>query len=299
MRSESFESRELARQASNSPRDGFIHSGSVLLHYLDWDGAGLPLFFLHGFGLTAHTWDAVCGSLAPEFRCIALDLRGHGDSEWSADGSYPLEDRLADIRAMVADLRLGPFVLVGHSMSGLHAIAYAADRSESLASLAIVDTGPRLAPRSGSRRIDDLVRADPYGDSVDEFVERAMRSQPQRDRDSVRRALLQSLRQMPDGRWTWKYDRRFLDSSRTAPADFEKTQELVRAQFGAVGCPTLVIRGGRSDLFLEEDALAMIPLLRNGRLVTIPDAGHTVQGAQPRAFAETLRTFLKDDVRSG
>ncbi len=276
------------------PHDGFVTSGLVRLHYLDWDGAGMPLLFLHGFGLTAHTWDAVCGALAPDHRCIALDQRGHGDSDWSADGTYPVEDRVVDIRAIVRHLRLSPLVLVGHSMGGAAAISYAVDHPRDLAGLVIIDTGPRLAPRSGSRRIGEFVTTHAVANSFDEFVERALRADPRSDPERVRRTLSHNLRQLPDGRWTWKYDRRRFGT--TARIDFAQSQERLRSLLSAVPSPTLVVRGETSDTFLAEDALAMLPLLKRGHLVTVPRAGHMVHGAQPQLLAQAIRSFVHELV---
>src|SRR2546423_7194822 len=108
------------------PADHDIVVDGMRLHYLDWGCKGPPLLFLHGGCLTAHSWDLVCLALHHEYHCIALDQRGHGDSEWSPTLDYGPEAHVRDIRGLVAKVALTMPVLVGQSMGGLNAITYAA-----------------------------------------------------------------------------------------------------------------------------------------------------------------------------
>ncbi len=87
-------------------------------HYLDWGGDGEVILFLHGGGLTAHTWDVLCLALRDEYHCLALDQRGHGDSEWSADLEYGIDEHAADIQAFVDELGSRTLTLVGQSLEG-------------------------------------------------------------------------------------------------------------------------------------------------------------------------------------
>jgi len=258
----------------------------VRLHLLDWDGDARPdALFLHGGGLTAHTWDVVCDELRDRVRPLALDLRGHGDSEWSPDGHYPLEAHVADLESAMADLVLKDFVLVGMSLGGLVALAYAGRHPRTLAALILVESGPEMRR---SERLRDFMAADAEADSFDEFVDRAAAFNPLRDREHLRRSLRYALRRTPDGKWTWKYDRRILERGT------EDVLPRARALWDAarsVDCPALVIRGGKSDIFLDEDAAELARVLR-GEWVRIEGAGHTVQGDRPYDTANALRAFL-------
>src|SRR5215469_17286692 len=96
------------------------------LHYLDWGTAGRPpIVFLHGGGLNAHTWDIVCLMLRRDYRCVALDQRGHGDSEWEPTADYSFESQIRDIEGFVERLGFEQSLLIGHSMGGFAAMGYA------------------------------------------------------------------------------------------------------------------------------------------------------------------------------
>jgi pimeloyl-ACP methyl ester carboxylesterase len=290
----------LEHEFSTTPLDGSLPGPGVRLHYLDWGGDSTPtLLFVHGFGLTAHTWDVVCDLLHVQNRCIAIDQRGHGDSEWSPDGAYPIEHRVADLES-VADQLLGetPCVLVGHSLGGNVSLRYAGLHPERLVGLVIVDTGPRVRQRSGNNRVRNFAMDSPVADSVEDFVERSMAFNPRRDRERLRRSLLFNLRQTPEGKWTWKYDRRLAGGGAAAqtPEEFGRAQSELVGIAQRIDLPTLVVHGDESDVYAAEDAEAFTRHLARGRLVGIPGAGHTVQGDQPYALAAALRTFVDEDV---
>src|SRR3954452_6221022 len=265
----------------------------IRLHYLDWGGDGAPpVVLLHGGCLTAHTWDFVCEALRDEVRCVALDQRGHGDSEWSPTGDYATEAFVSDLAALIDHLGLHRPVLVGQSLGGMNAIAYAAAHRErdALAGLVLVDVGGEVE-WSGGDRIVDFVRGPAVLESVDAFVERARHFNPTRDPESLRRSLLHNLRELPDGRWTWKYDHRGMVAGASG---MRAKIATMRAHIPALSCPTLVVRGARSDVLSAEAARAVVEELADGRLATVPDAGHTVQGDNPDDLAAVLRAFLAE-----
>jgi esterase len=272
------------------PASHHVVLGGMRLHYLDWGGSGTPLLFLHGGGLTAHTWDLVCLALRSRGRCLALDQRGHGDSEWSPGLEYATDAHVRDLEALIEHLGLERPVLVGQSMGALNAFAHAARRADALMGLVLVDMTPDVRLQ-GAKRICDFVTAPAELDSVDAFVERAMEFNPARDPRLLRRSLLHNLRRLPSGKWTWKYDRRAMTRE-----NFERVRgevSAVRERLGAVSCPTLVVRGERSDVVSSESAAALADALPRGEWTSIPDAGHTVQGDNPSALAIALGAFLR------
>lgn len=295
-------------QFIGEPKPGDVLGDGVRLSYLDWGPApGPTILFLHGGGLTGHTWDVVCDLLHREYRCICLELRGHGDSEWSREGHYSLEHHAADLDRAVVALGLERFVLVGMSLGGSTSLMWAAKRSRLLRGLVLVDTGPRQlrAPSEGMRRMVDFVGADEAA-PFEEFVERAVRFNPLRNRERLRRSLRFSLRPLPDGRWTWKYDPRIRQRFNVvvSAADEHRREMEVRNRrlwdaAAAVECPTLVVRGGSSDIYSDEDAERTAATLRAGRWLRIEGAGHTVQGDRPYELTAVLREFLANDVRAG
>ena len=272
------------------PREADLLANGIRLHYLDWGAtARRSILFLHGGGLTAHTWDLVCLALRPRFHCYALDLRGHGDSEWSPNMQYGLDAYAQDVEGVAQALELRDFVLVGMSLGGLTALAYAGQHAALLRLLVVVDVGPTVRPE-GARRIRDFMLESDELDSVDEFVERAMRFNPRRNRELLRRSLMHNLRQLPNGKWTWKYDRRHRQSRDDPHAD-RRRQELWN-DVAKITCPTVVVRGEKSDVFTLEDAAALATALADGRWVEVRGAGHTVQGDNPRGLLEACEPFL-------
>jgi pimeloyl-ACP methyl ester carboxylesterase len=273
------------------PEEHDVVVNGVRLHYLDWGGDGRPaLLFLHGGGLTAHTWDLVCLALRADYRCLALDQRGHGDSEWSPNLEYGPDAHARDIAAFV-ELVLGPErpVLIGHSMGGMNAMTLAVGSAE-LAGLVLVDVGPEIRA-DAARGVAEFIMRDAELDSVEDFVERAQAFNPSRDPRLLRRSLLHNLRQLPDGRWTWKYDRRGM-----TPQSFAALRgrlEDLRRDATRIPCPTLVVRGARSSFFSDEDAARFAGTLPRGEWTRVEDAGHTVQGDNPRGLVEVLRAFLE------
>jgi pimeloyl-ACP methyl ester carboxylesterase len=262
-------------------------------HYLDWGTRGLPpMLFLHGGGLNVHTWDLVCASLKPERHCLALDQRGHGDSEWSPVMDYATESHAEDLGAFVDHLGLERFVLVGMSLGGANALAWAGSHSERLAALVLVDVGPEVR-QAGVRKIAAFTSEATPLDSIEDFVAKALAFNPRRDATLLRRSLLHNLRRMPDGKWMWKYDQRHRARA-LDPAAAGRRRDLLWSAVAKVSCPTLVVRGAESDVFHDEDAARLSGALSHGRWVKIANAGHTVQGDNPAGLLVALRAFLSE-----
>jgi esterase len=275
-----------------APRSEQVILGRMRFHYLDWGTAGRPpIVFLHGGGLTAHTWDVVCLAMRSEYRCVALDLRGHGDSEWSPVADYELETHAADVARLADHLELEKFVLVGMSLGGLTGIEYAADHHARLAALVIVDIGPEVQ-EEGAKKIRQFLAGPSQFDSVEDYVRSAKAFNPRRDEDLLRRSLLNNLRQTPLGKWVWKWDPR-----PRAHVDLEarrRRYDLLWDRIERIACPALVMRGERSDMFLAGDAEKVVSHLPHGRWTTVENAGHTIQGDNPRGFVAALRPFLAE-----
>ena len=262
-------------------------------HYLDWGTRGRPpMLFLHGGGLNVHTWDLVCAALKPERHCLALDQRGHGDSEWSPVMDYATESHAEDLDAFVSHRGLDRFVLVGMSLGGANALAWAGRHSDRLAALVLVDVGPEVR-QAGVRKIAAFTSEATPLDSVDDFIAKALAFNPRRDATLLRRSLLHNLRHMPDGKWMWKYDQRHRGRAMD-PAAAARRRALLWSAVSKVSCPTLVVRGAESDVFHDEDAERLAGALPDGRWVKIANAGHTVQGDNPAGLLVAVRQFLGD-----
>lgn len=275
------------------PESHEVHLGRMRLHYLDWGNKHLPpIVFLHGGALNAHTWDLCCLALRDDYHCLALDQRGHGDSDWAHDEDYSIGAQLGDTKGFVDKLGLDKFILVGMSLGAINSLAFAVAHPERLSHLVIIDAGPEMR-RPGSSRIRDFVNEVQETVTVEAIIEKALKFNPRRDPNILRRSLMHNLRQQPDGTWRWKYDtRRFKAMGQTS---HREERAALADGLARILCPTLVVRGGDSDVFHAEDAERLAARLPNGRWVTVPDAGHTVQGDNPKALVAELRRFLAGD----
>lgn len=271
------------------PRDREITLGGLRFRYLEWGNAGAsPLILLHGFTGHARTWDHVAAPLAERFRVLALDQRGHGGSDWAADGDYTIKAMAGDLEAFADALCPGPFTLVGLSMGGRVSIAYAGAHPGRVERLVLVDIGPEIAPE-GLARIKTMVSSVPEEFASEVEAYRLLRAAaPRYSEPLLRHRVRHALKPLPDGRLTWKYDKILRSQAREGSRD---TPDLW-PDLARIACPTLIVRGIESDVLSTAIAKRMLETLRDGRLVETPDAGHTVPGDQPEAFLAALRTFL-------
>ncbi len=276
-------------------QDEVIDVAGMKIHYLDWGSKGKrPLLLLHGGMQSAHTWDLIAVAMKRDFHVVAMDLRGHGDSDWSADANYAHAAHMGDILGLIEHLGWDTLSLIGLSMGGLAAMHMAAERSEKLDALVIVDVGPVLNT-SGVGRIANFVSGPRELDSIDDFVKRALEYNPRRRPEQLRYSLTHNLRQLENGKWTWKYDPRFgmraaQAGQQAPPTDFSELWDKLRK----IECPTLVVRGGESDVLPEETALKMQATIPECRLVTVPNAGHTVPQDNAAGFLAEVRPFLEE-----
>jgi pimeloyl-ACP methyl ester carboxylesterase len=280
----------LSPNAIALPDDQQMIVGSMRLHYLDWGGAGVPIVFLHGGGLTAHTWDVLIAMLRHNYRCVALDQRGHGDSEWSPVIDYRIAAHLGDIEGFIDALKIERPVLVGQSMGGLNSIAYATRHSDQMRAMVIVDVAPGIS-ESGASRIRDFAST-PELDSPQEFLDRAVKFNPIRDPAVLRRSLHYNLRETPAGKWMFKHDQR--RRSDDGMKSFSEDRARLASEVSKIKCPTLIVRGALSDVLSEEAAAKFAKSLPDGRFVTIEKSGHNVQGDNPRALLDAMLAFFRD-----
>ena len=276
--------------AINLPEDHQVIIGSMRFHYLDWGGDGPPLLFLHGGGLNAHTWDVVCVMLRDRYHCIALDQRGHGDSEWSPVVDYAVETQLGDVEGFIQQLRIENPVLIGQSMGGLNSIAYAVRHSHEMKGLVVVDVGPEINP-AGTQRIREFAST-PELDSPEAFLERAVKFNPLRNPAVLKRSLYYNLRQTPTGKWALKHDQR--RASEEAAKIGTVQRERLALQIPGISCPALIVRGALSDVLTDDSAERFAQSLRKGRWVRVENAGHNLQGDNPSGLIDVLLPFLRE-----
>lgn len=281
-------------------------SGGLSLHVLEWSRSGVPLVFVHGFGNEAHVWDDLAPAVAPYYRTLALDLRGHGDSDRDPDGRYDYDFHVADLEAATEALGIERLVLVGHSLGGRIAMLFAGRHPERMAGLVVVDSAPELDPRGTVRIQLDLQRSGGGGEAgasgpsfASEAEYRALlaRNYPAAGREQLDRLVRHGLRARPDGRFEPKLDTQWFRGRRGAGEAEQRAREerLTRELWDAlarVPCPALVIRGAASDVMSADVAERMEETLAQGRLVVVPRAGHSVMVDNPEACRAALVAFV-------
>ncbi len=267
------------------------------LHYQEWGPPNAPvILMLHGFGVSGHMFDEFADRLQERYRLIALDQRGHGDSAWSEDGDYSREAFVNDIEAFRLAMGLSRFVLVAHSMGGLNAVSYANKYPETVSALVLVDVGPESAKEG----VDNIIRFTRGPDELEfeEFVEMAHRFNQRRTIENIRERMRHRLKQMPSGKYTWKFDARFRKQDNGLRVGSELSNDEMWKLYRSLRPPTLLIRGSESDVLTSEVADRCVREMQRARLVVVPGAGHSVPGDNPDGFTAAVQAFL-DDVDAG
>ncbi len=273
---------------SLAPHSHFIKIREVTLHYWEWGSpTNPPLLLLHGGSAHAHWWDHIAADLARDYRVLALDLRGHGDSAWTTPPAYEIEDYVADLEGVIATLKLAPLSLVGHSLGGFIALTYATANAEALRALVVIDMGFRLRQSRRLRLLSHLP-APIYQDEAD-LLDR-FRLLPMETRTPS--ALLQHIARcsvclLEDGRLTLKFDRATL---------IREPRDLA-SRLPHLTCPALFLRGSDSQNLSAATLAEMVALCPRARGLDIPDAGHHVFLDNSAAFLGTVRSFLHDTTK--
>jgi pimeloyl-ACP methyl ester carboxylesterase len=267
------------------------------------DPADPPVVLLHGGGQTRHSWGTTLAALGERgWRVYSVDLRGHGDSEWSAEGDYSLDAFSGDVVAIARSF-VGEPVLIGASLGGLSSLAAIGERpDESVArALVLVDVAPRVEEAGRARIGAFMVEHMETGFAdLEEVADAIQRYNPHRPRPTNLAGLEKNLRQRDDGRWYWHWDPAFItgrlggpDETRATLVDPERLQQAARA----VRVPTLLVRGHVSDLLSEEGARELLELVPHARFADVAGAGHMVAGDRNDLFNDAVVSFL-DGVRT-
>ncbi len=256
---------------------------------------GPPVLLLHGGGQTRHSWGTAQRELIGEgYRVVALDARGHGESDWVDGGDYGLESQVADV-ARVARV-LGKPALVGASMGGINAAIACGDDPELAQALVLVDVTPRLEPQ-GIDLIERFMGANPDGfASIDDAANAVAAYYPTRPRPASSDGLRKNLRLREDGRWYWHWDPAMFNGGREGKV--RAMRERMLAAVERIRIPTLLVRGGQSDIVSMagvEELRAHLPHLE---FADIAGAGHMIAGDRNDAFNLAVADFLRRHLGS-
>jgi pimeloyl-ACP methyl ester carboxylesterase len=255
-------------------------------HYREWGSeSSPPLVLLHGYTSHARSWDTFARALADRFHIYALDQRGHGETGWTSD--YSADRMIEDVAAFAGALRLDQFDLLGLSMGGRNAYGYAARHQETLKRLVIVDIGP--VPGRGGARIRRGALANDIFDTPEEAYTVARAGNGRAPDAELRHRVLNSLMLRDDGHWTYRYDKALRDPERPRP---QPDASVHWAMLERIKTPTLLVRGAESDVLDSDVAQKMTEVMANCRLVTVPEAGHSIPLDNPQGFIAAVRPFL-------
>jgi pimeloyl-ACP methyl ester carboxylesterase len=280
------------------PRDRFIVANRLRHHLLEWSDSGPVVLLLHGFLEHAHAWDLVAPQLADAgYHVLALDFRGHGDSERvGAGGYYHFADYSADLAFIVRELG-GRAALIGHSMGGSASLIYAGTEPDRVSALVAVDSlGPpdmpvESAPDRFAAWIADLARTDargPHAPAPEDAAARLRERFPRFSPAVARHMAEHGTRPGGDGR-VWKFDPLHQTS---VPQPYYTAQ--ARAFWRRITCPVLYVEGGDSPLRLDPTDVAERLAVLNARRVTIEGSGHHPHLERPDVVAEVLLAFLAE-----
>ena len=258
-------------------------------HFLEWGHPDAPpIVLLHGGHQSAHSWDLVSLHLARNYRVLALDQRGHGDSEWSRDVDYSNHAMALDAGAFIDALGLGRPILMGHSMGGRNALLLTKQNPGRLRALVAVDIGPEISAE-GRHAIAGFVRTNQEFDDLEHFVANVRKYDPYRPREHIERTVKYNMLQRTDGKFVSKCDStpRRLGLQASGALD---NVTLEDAQ--AFDLPVLVVRGANSNILTPEAAERFRAALPRGVLAVVPDSGHNVHGQNTLGFLVALGAFL-------
>ena len=273
-------------------RDRRLQANGLRFHYQEWGSPkSPPMLLLHGFSQDGHSWDEFARALSGEYHIVALDQRGHGDSSRAPDQDYSARVMISDLEEIVRGLgwHRTPFTLCGLSMGGRNSILLTAKHGKWVKRLVIVDVGPEIMQKGAEKLRRFVTGTDVL--EFDQFVKRAMQFNTRRSEENIRERLGWRLKRLPNGKYTWKLDPVLRDAGAPRPR-LGRRLDLWKI-IAKITCPTLVVRGGVSDVFAKDTGQKMAQVIRDARFVTVPKAGHSVMGDNPAGFEKAVRRFLK------
>ena len=272
------------------------------LNVLEWSQDGTPMLLIHGFSNEAHIWDDFVETVAPFYRVLAMDLRGHGDSDWHPEGAYEYDDHVRDLEHLLDHLGIERVVLVAHSLGGRASMLFSGRHPERVAGLVIVDSAPELDARGTTRiSMDTAQNQEPSFATTAQYEQMLVHAYPAATPRAVRRMAQHGLRESEAGHLVLKMDARMRTAMAVDDEDWakklaerdERYREEMWACLGRIQAPTLVVRGAASDIVSAEIADRMVDeVLPNGELAVVGQAGHSVMTDNPQGFAEAVGRFV-------
>jgi len=264
--------------------------------------SGSPVLLLHGGGQTRHAWYKTAAMIARQgHTAYAIDQRGHGDSDWLASGAYEFSNYAADARVVAAELtrRQGTKpIVIGASLGGIASLLAEGESEREnganvFSALVLVDITPRV-DQAGVAKVLGFMRAHAKEGfaSIAEAAQAVADYLPQRPRPKSNEGLKKNLRLSPDGRWRWHWDPHFLDGPRAAGTDRRGLEAALIEAARRIRIPTLLVRGGSSELVKEAHAKEFLELVPHADYVDVSGARHMVAGDRNDHFSAAVLSFI-------
>jgi pimeloyl-ACP methyl ester carboxylesterase len=254
---------------------------------LKWGSAEPQMVLVHGGSQNAHTWDTVLLDLGVP--ALAIDLPGHGHSSWRDDAMYSPHSMAVDIAEVIALHAASAKVVVGMSLGGLTSLALAGHAPHLVQELVLVDITPGVNGDK-AKAILDFDNGPQAFASFDDLLKRTIEHNPTRTIESLRRGILHNAKQLDDGSWQWRYDRRsHIRSENTEPISADALGKLWDL-IGSLECPLTLLRGGTSPVVDDADVAELKRRQGRAEVLVIDGAGHSIQGDKPRELAAFLAT---------
>lgn len=264
----------------------YVEAGGLRLHYVDYGTAGRPsILCIHGGAAHAHWFDFFAPGFSAGYHVRALDLRGHGDSEWMAPPAYTYQLHAADLAEVVERLDLRDFILVGHSMGGLVSLLYGATHPGRVRALIVVDSTVRMAEERAAVLREVGARPGSRYSTRHEFLThyRLRPAGTTAAPEIIRHLAERGGRQLPDGRWTHKFDRHV----------YSQRNGLDGVPYWSrVTVPALLVKGGRSHRITPTILAEVRDLCAHIEFAEVPESDHHVFLDNPSGFERVVKEFL-------
>ena len=282
------------------PTSHSYFSQRLRLHYLDWGNPDAPpLLLIHGNRDHAHNWDWAAARLQDRYHIIAPDLRGHGDSQWSAGSMYAPAEFVYDIAQLVHQQELAPLRIVAHSLGGNVALRYAGTFPEDVERLVVIEGWGGIVPGQERPAPPDRMRGwieaqrsmaarlPRRYSTLDEAYRRMLEANPHLSEAQARHLTIHGANQNEDGTYSWKFDN-YTHASQV----LDLPPDEVRGLWRNITCPVLLISGSESWHRWGGDPAALVGGFADARHVIVDDAGHWVQHDQLDHFLGLVEDFL-------
>ena len=273
--------------------DTFVTVNGLRLHVLDSGGNKPPLILLHGIARHGHTFDHISAEFQKTYRVLAVDMRGHGDSSWSPEGAYLVQDYVKDLEGLIDQLRLQKVTLLGNSTGGRVAQVYAGLHPDRVARLVVEDVGPER-PQNIADAFARRVEQEKNGwASEDELVAQLVTQNRRTPEPLLRTYAHFGLKQVNGGpgnnvgaapRYVWKRDPNLVKG-------FVETE--LWDSVSKITAPALYVIGGGSRIVPPETQKRLADTLRNCRIIVMPGLGHYPDEEDTEGFLAIVQPFLR------